>query len=193
LPLVVLDSVLQLQYFLGLDPDIITSCCGSLFSQSGGTVASSLVGLPLKPTMIVFYAGYAFLLTTSFLCIRTRKAFFRYFHSFLALALLFVSLAGVVSFISIYIYELPTHHCPFDILQQGYGFIGYLLYIPLFCGIFYGLLPGIFQPLKRIASLQQTVARNERSWIFISLGCLAIFVFISTYEVVSSNLTYISY
>lgn len=193
LPFIIVDSTLQLLYFLGLDPDIITSCCGSLFSQSGNGVASALSGLPVQPTMIVFYAGWALMFLVSLTCLFSGKAFFRYLHSLAAAALLFVAMAGIISFVSIYIYELPTHHCPFDILQQEYGYIGYLLYITLFCGVFYGLLPGIFQPLKKIASLKKALVRIERSWIMLSIGCTAGFAIIATYRVAASNLTYIFY
>lgn len=193
LPFIILDSLLQLQYFLGLDPDIITSCCGSLFSESGSGVASSLSGLPVKSTMIIFYIGCSLIFFTSFICFYSKKAIFRYFHSMVAAALLFLAMAGIISFVSIYIYELPTHHCPFDILQSGYGFIGYPLYISLFCGVFYGLLPGVFQPLKKILSLKETINRVERSWIFLSMGYMSIFVLTATYRIVSSNLIYISY
>ena len=193
LPFIIADSLLQLQYFLGLDPDIITSCCGSLFSSLGGGVGSSLSGLPVRPTMIVFYVGCGVILSTSFLCIYSHKAIFRYLHSFASAALLIVALAGIISFVSIYIYELPTHHCPFDILQGGYNFIGYPLYISLFCGVFFGLLPGVFQPLKRVVSLGETINKAERSWVFLSMGFLSLFFLITTYRIVSSNLTYISY
>ena len=42
-----------------------------------------------------------------------------------------VSLAAMVSFISPYVYEMPSHHCPFDVLQSGYHWIGYPLYLLL--------------------------------------------------------------
>jgi hypothetical protein len=192
-PFVVLDSLLQLHYFLGLDPDIITSCCGSLFSATGGGVAASLAGLPVKSTMIVFYASGSLFFVASILCLSSQKVIVRYIHSLAAAVFLFVALSGIVSFVSIYIYELPTHNCPFDILQSGYWFIGYPLYLTLFCSVFYGLLPGVFQPLKRVASLQETINRTERSWIVLSMGCLLIFAAIATYRVAASNLTYISY
>ena len=193
LPVIILDSVLQLRYFMGLDPDIITSCCGSLFSESDVSVASSLAGLPVLPTMIVFYAGFALLLLVAMFCLFTEKAFPRYLLSLLAAAFFFVTLASVVSFISMYIYELPTHHCPFDILQKGYGYIGYPFYISLFCGIFFGLLPGIFQPAKKIPSLRETVLQLERAWIVLSMSCLIIFVLITSYRIYSSKLTYFAY
>jgi hypothetical protein len=193
LPFIILDSLLQLQYFLGLDPDIITSCCGSLFSDSGGGVASSLAGMPVKSTMVIFYSGYCFMVIASLLCLFWNKAFLRYILSAFTAAFLFVALASVVSFISMYIYELPTHHCPFDIIQKEYGFIGYPLYVSLFLGIFFGLLPGIFQPVKRILTLQRIIHKFERSWIVSSMSCMAVFVLIATYRVITSNLTYFSY
>jgi len=192
LPIIVLDSLLQFLYFLGLDPDIITSCCGSLFSDSGVGVASSIAGLPVLPAMMVFYVGFTLVFVTLLLCLYSKKTFLRYLLSTFNAAFLFVALASVVSFISIYIYELPTHHCPFDIIQKEYSFIGYPLYISLFCGIFFGLLPGIFHPVKRILSLQRIVQKFERSWIVLSVSCIVIFVFISTYRVITSNLTYFS-
>jgi len=41
---------------------------------------------------------------------------------------------AILSFISVYFYELPTHHCPFCILQKEYGYVGYPLYLTLFGG-----------------------------------------------------------
>lgn len=166
---------------------------GFLFSQSGKGVASALSGLPVQSTMVGFYAGCALMLLASAACLFSGRAFFRYLHSLAAAALLFVTMAGMISFVSIYIYELPTHHCPFDILQQEYGYIGYLLYITLFCGVFYGLLPGIFQPLKNIASLQEALGRIERTWIMLAIGCISGFVSIATCQMAASNLTYIFY
>jgi len=193
LPFVLLDSYLQLKYFLGLDPDIITSCCGSLFNESDGSVASSMAGLPVQSTMIVFYSGSTIMLLVALFCLFRHEAFLRYLFSIIAALFLFVALASVVSFVSMYIYELPTHHCPFDIIQKGYNYVGYPLYISLFCGIFFGLLPGAFQPLKKNSSLQRIVRKAERSWLYVSLGSLAVFIGIATYEVISSNLTYFSY
>jgi hypothetical protein len=193
LPIIVLDSFLQFQYFLGLDPDIITSCCGSLFSDSRDSVASSIAGFPVLPAMILFYVDFILVLIVSLFCLFSKKTFLRYSLSAINGAFLFVALASVVSFISMYIYELPTHHCPFDIMQKEYTFIGYPLYISLFCAVFLGLLPGIFQPLKKIPSLQITVNKLERAWIIFSMSCMIIFVFISTYSVLTSNLSYFSY
>lgn len=188
-PLIALDLYLQAQYFLGLDPDIITSCCGSLFSESGTGAASTMAALPVRPTMVFFYAGIGLFFVAALCCLHSKRAFWRYVHSTLAAAVFVVALAAVVSFVSIYIYELPTHHCPFDILQEQYGFIGYPLYLSLFCGVFFGLLSGLFQPLKRIASLQVIIDDIERPLVYASLGSMAIFVVLVTCRVMISNLT----
>jgi len=113
----------------------------------------------------------------------------RYLQSAVSAAVLFLALAAVVSFVSPYIYELPTHHCPFDILQRRYSFIGYPLYISLFCGTFFGLLPGVFQPLKRLPSFEGIIDTIERKWVGGSMGCMLLFVTVVTYQVVVSNLT----
>jgi hypothetical protein len=190
LPLIVLDSLLQFYYFFGLDPDIITSCCGSLFSDAGTGAASSLAGLPVLPTMTAFYATSALIFTVSLFCLWSQKSFWRYLLAIFNAAFFFIALAAVVSFISMYIYELPTHHCPFDIMQKEYGFIGYPLYTSLFCGIFFGLLPGMFQPAMTIPSLQGIVNRLTRVWIIISVSFIAVFVLMTTYYISSSNLIY---
>lgn len=59
-----------------------------------------------------------------------------------------VSLAAIISFISVYIYELPTHHCPFCIVMEEYGYIGYLLYLPLFGAAVTGMGIGVLLPFR---------------------------------------------
>jgi hypothetical protein len=193
LPVIGLDLFLQTYYFIGLDPDIITSCCGSLFSKSGIGVASSMSALPVKSTMVVFYIGVILFFAVSSFCLYSKRASLRYLQSAFSVTLLFLALAAVVSFVSLYIYELPTHHCPFDIFQRRYSFIGYPLYISLFCGTFFGLLPGVFQPLKRLPSLKRTIDSIERKWVVVSMGGIAIFVVLATYPVLFSNLALNSY
>lgn len=188
LPLLLLlagaDLALQLSYFLGLDPAVITSCCGALFSGSGDTVASGLASLPVRPTMAAFY-GSALLLAGLGLWSRaSRAALPRFALTAAAAAFFVVSCASVISFISPYIYELPTHHCPFDILQGNYSHIGYLLYGSLFPATLFGILPGIFHPLKKRPSLTEGIERAERRWILFMLLGLGLFVIISSLPII---------
>jgi hypothetical protein len=188
LPVIGLDLFLQTSYFLGLDPDIITSCCGSLFSESSRGVARSMSALPVKSTMVIFYTSIILFFVTSISCLFSKRGLLRYLQSAASAAVFFIALAAVVSFISLYIYELPTHHCPFDILQKRYSFIGYPLYISLFCSTFFGFLPGCFQPLKKNALLGKSINNIERKWLSSSIVCMLIFISIATYQVIFSNL-----
>ena len=95
-----------------------------------------------------------------------------------------VSCASVIAFISPYFYELPTHHCPFDILQGNYSYLGYPLYASLFPAALFGVLPGFFHPLKRRPSLREEIARAERKWILLMLITLGAFVALSSMPVV---------
>ncbi len=187
-PVIAADLYFQLRYFLGLEPEIITSCCGSLFGDQGTTVASGLAGLPVAPMMRLFYGAIVFYGATGILCLFQKTSAWRYLLSILAALFFFVAMASIISFISLYIYELPTHHCPFDILQKGYGFIGYPMYLTLFCGVLFGLLPGLFQPLKKISSLKEEIKQAERKWVISSLVFMLLFVAISSWPILFGNL-----
>ena len=61
------------------------------------------------------------------------SASWRWYGRATASALAFAAtIAGILSFVSLYVYEHPNHHCPFCILKPEYGYQGYLLYLPLF-------------------------------------------------------------
>ena len=188
-PLFALDLYLLVRYFIGLEPVVIPSCCGSLFGDSGDRVASALASFPVIPMMVVFYGGTALFFLISGLCLYSKKGVLRYALSGVSAGLLFVSIASVISFISVYHYELPTHHCPFDILQAGYHFVGYPLYVGMFGGTFFGILPGCFQGLKRIGSLHATICALEKTWVRMSIGFQLVFVFVSSYPVLTGEFT----
>ena len=56
-PLLLTETIMQAKYFLGLNPEIITSCCGSLFTADTKGVASEIISLPHSIMEIVFYAA----------------------------------------------------------------------------------------------------------------------------------------
>ncbi len=192
-PLVALELYLQAVYFLGLRPEVITSCCGSLFTDGGNGIAAELAGLPVKPMMIVFYGTGLLFLAAALPCLRWKAASLRVAFSFLAGLFFLITIAAVVSFISLYIYQLPTHHCPFDILQKNYGFIGYPLYLALFGGTLFGLMPGLFQPLKRFASLEPDFRRLEKKWILLAVLFTAFFLVIVSWPIMFGHFSLVEY
>jgi len=189
LPLFFIETALQWSYFLGLKPNIITSCCGALFSESGTGLSSSISSLPIRPVMIAFYTGIFALLATGVLFLRWRTPSFRYLFSFFSLGVLLFSPVAIITFISLYFYELPTHHCPFDILQDGYHYVGYPLYITLFTGTYFGMLPGILSPFARITSLHGIITSSEKKWILKALFFITAFLMIASWKIIFSDFT----
>jgi hypothetical protein len=186
---IVVDSYLQLKYFMGLKPNIIVSCCGSLFNEGEGGIASSLSSLPAKPLMITFYMTAGVFLVNAILSLWLQKSIFKYMLAILSFAFFVVSIASIISFISLYFYEIPTHHCPFDIIQKDYDFIGYPLYITLFGGAFFGMATGIAEQYKKIASLQAIINKAQRKWIILSILMILTFIAISSWPVIFSSFT----
>jgi hypothetical protein len=171
-PLFLLETGLQLAYFANLKADVITSCCGSLFSAGSQTVASDLAGLPAVVMMPLFYGAVLLSIVSAFWFYFRRSG--GYLLSALSVAVLIISLASLISFISLYYYELPTHHCPFCILQKEYGYIGYFLYATLLAGTISGIGIGILMPFRHVASLQVEVVKTHKllSIVFIIMTLL---------------------
>ncbi|MBP1766174.1 MAG: conserved rane protein of unknown function [Candidatus Aminicenantes bacterium] len=185
-PLVLAETVLQANFFLRLKPDLVTSCCGSLFSLGGGSLASDLASLPLTPMKIAFFSSL-------FLCLALGLVFYKTGRGgvlFAALSggMVIVTVLSILSFVSIYIYELPTHHCPFCLLQAAYKSIGYPIYIALFGGGISGLGVGVLTPFRRTPSLSSVIPGLQRKLAVVALVCFSTLGAIIIIELAVSNL-----
>ena len=116
-----------------------------------------------------------------------RKGRGGYLFSSISAVTFFVSLASVLSFISVYFYELPTHHCPFCLLQKEYGYIGYPLYIILFGGGIFGMGTGALMPFREIRSLSGTVPAIQKRLALGSIILFFLFAAIVTFRMVFSS------
>ena len=81
---------------------------------------------------------------------------------------LMVSYYAVVYFFGTYVYELPTHQCPFCMLQSEYHYVGYLIWVSLLLGTFFGINSSILKLLLN---------KEIKSVYNISLVFNALFVF----------------
>lgn len=179
-PFILLETLVQGAYFLTLDAQVITSCCGSIFSSDANGVGAAFTGLPSIPTKVAFYgtllltggAGYAFL--------RWGQSWMGVLFSLLSLAAFVVSLAALISVISVYFYQLPTHHCPFCILQREYRYVGYPLYACLLVGVAAGTGVGVLMPARGIASLGAVWVSVERRLTMVTLISYLAFAVIAT-------------
>ena len=185
-PFIVAEAVLQAAYFAKLRPDVITSCCGSLFSSGQNSLAGDLAALPPGPMMIAFYTSLV-LLAAAGLRYRFSGRGGRLFSLFSVAAFLVFALS-LLSFISLYYYELPTHHCPFCMLQREYGYIGYLLYGCLLGGVVCGAGVGLLAPFRRIKSLICIIPVINRKLAVAAMACYFLFAFVSTWQILTAHL-----
>ena len=185
-PLILVEAAFQTAFFLRLKPDITTSCCGSLFSSAGNVRITDLAALPVSPMKAVFAVVLFLTLAAGvFFLLRRRGA---YVFAALAGSSLVVSLLAILSFISLYIYELPSHPCPFCILQSAYGFLGYPIYAALFGGGLCGLGVGLLQPFRKTESLARVFPAFQRRLALASLLLWLVFAALAGYRIAVSNL-----
>jgi len=138
--LFVVEIILETLMFLNIDITSVVDCCGAIFSTNDDTYLSLVLSMPHSLLLTLFYGNFILMYIVSKL---TQAKLF----SFLNLTFIFIALISLVAFFGTYIYELPSHHCPFCLLQQDYSYVGYLLYGVLFVGTFEGLVIG-FIPFK---------------------------------------------
>lgn len=180
-----LETVLLTNYFLSMSPDVITSCCGTLFSEDTLSIAGEIASLSPYITKTLFYGSLWFTLITGVRFYFTEKD--ARLFSYLSMWLLFFSLISIISFISVYFYELPTHHCPFCLLQKEYDYIGYTIYACLFIAGIAGGGVGVIDRYKGLQSLQDIIPRLQKRLTLVSMVGYAIFAAISIYPMVFSD------
>jgi hypothetical protein len=157
IPLFALSLWLQLSYFLGLKADVITSCCGSMFSTDAPTLASEMSALEPKPALLGFYGTTLAAIALGGWHWRDKDNISGYATGLGSLAAFLAGIAGILAFISLYIYEHPNHHCPFCILKPDYDYRGYWLYIPLFAAAATGMSAGVLRLFAGRPSLARVV------------------------------------
>lgn len=189
-PLAAAVLYLQFNYFIRLEADVITSCCGSLFSEEADTVASEVSALAPARAMSVFYAtlGGAILLAAWHWKSGGHRLWSGLAVGTASVAAFFAALAGVVAFVSLYIYEHPHHHCPFCILKPEYGYQGYLLYIPLFAAAAAGLAAGVLRMFGGRPSLATLAPQASARLAGIAAAGFVLFMLVASVMVLRSNL-----
>jgi hypothetical protein len=185
-PLVWLEAGVQLAFFLNLDPAVIVSCCGALFSPAGQGVAAEVSSLPPAWGLILLYG--AALPTLAAAGWARRQAGAGLPLAGMTLVHFGLALVALVSVIALYIYEHPHHHCPFCILKGGHDFIGYALYLPLFAATAWALTAGVIAPWRDHASLRALVPGEIRRLAGRSLLGLLLFHAIAAGAMLGSGL-----
>ena len=123
---ILIEYILSWLYFTNINTTQVVSCCSVIYGKVGGGVPFGLDNFKLLTLFALF-----------FILILLSLWLANYVVVFIsALAFLIVSYYSVVYFFGTYIYELPTHKCPFCMLQHYYYYVGYLVWGLLFGGVF---------------------------------------------------------
>ncbi|MBA3005124.1 MAG: hypothetical protein KJ900_16100 [Proteobacteria bacterium] len=190
-PFLIAETSVQAGYLLGLRPNIITSCCGTLFSTDAKTVMSEFLALPRLLSEAAFFLSAPITVALGlYVYLRSKGA---YLFSIVSFIHFLISIGALISFISIYFYELPTHHCPFCILHPEYGYVGYPMYLAILVSAVSGLGTGIINPFRNIASLCNVIPRIQKRLALISILSNSAFVLIAGYGILFSNLSMAAY
>jgi len=131
--LLLVEILLEFYTFYNFETDKLVSCCGTLYSSSSTSMVSTLFAIDNAVLVSVFYINFALLVLFYFL-----KS--KYLYALSNLTFIIVSIISLIMFFGTYIYQLPSHHCPFCYLQSDYYYVGYLIYTVLFLGTFFGLV-----------------------------------------------------
>ncbi|RJR42030.1 MAG: hypothetical protein C4576_16825 [Desulfobacteraceae bacterium] len=177
-------TLLQFFYFAGMRADVITSCCGTLFSIDSKTITGELAALPVNAAKVMFFMGVALTIRTGLQFILKGNGAATF--SLLASGTMIAGLLAVISFVSVHYYELPTHHCPFCLLQNEYHFVGYPLYFSLFLGGISGMGVGAVERNRTPCSSDGFVVIQLRLTM-LSIACFVLFSGIAAYPMLFSD------
>jgi hypothetical protein len=126
------ELVTETLMFTAIDPAKIVSCCGALYSSNATSYISEFFIIDTQVLLGLFYGN--FILLAMFYFSKNRFA-----YGIFGVLFLIISIISLIVWFGTYIYELPTHHCPFCFLQKDYYYIGYAIYTTLFLGTFYAV------------------------------------------------------
>lgn len=129
--LIILETTLDILYLSNISTKEPVMCCSVIF---GSNAVGNKIPFNLSISMLIGLFYLTFLLTI-FSNIQKQKFINFIINTFF----LYISYYAMTYFFSTYIYQLPTHQCPFCMLQKEYFFVGYLIWTTLFLGTFFGI------------------------------------------------------
>jgi len=122
--LTLVETILTYLNFYSIDPTAVVTCCSSIYSATSDG-ASAILSIKPFHAFYIFIASYVLLLSSLFI----KKP---QYIAISSIIFFFSGTLNLILFTSTYIYELPSHKCPYCILQIEYHYVGYLFYIAMF-------------------------------------------------------------
>lgn len=128
-PVLLSEAAFLAGFLIRFDHRIIAACCSLQFTPSSGDWFGTLSALAPIPAAFLYFGSVGL---ACFVCLAGIIRGKAGVPAILAgLWLPAAALAGITGFVAPYYYELPTHHCPFCLLQAPYHGVGYALYAAL--------------------------------------------------------------
>jgi len=176
-PFLITEITIQTLYLQGLHPDIITSCCGVVFTKPDLSILGFSQGMASFSSVVVFYCGCLFLLLLAWKCIP-------FYHSLLAIGSVLLFPAGlwiVTTFVSPYVYAMPHHRCPFCLLHIEYDFVGYPLFLFLYLASFSGMSVALLEVFRKHTDLKEAIVGQQKNLRMLLSTSLVLFILLSLY------------
>ena len=165
--LCLIELVLDFTFLSKIPTTEPVSCCSVIFGVNN--INSKIpFNLSIPLLLCLFYLLYLLTLFTNVL----KQNLLNLISN---LMFLYIAYYSVTYFFSTYVYQLPTHQCPFCMLQSSYYYIGYFIWGTLFLGIFFSIASFI---------LNIIIDKNVDYTYKYSIIFNSIFVFICTFYVV---------
>jgi len=135
--LITVELSLEILFLTNISTQTPVLCCSTIYKAVDDTRALPF-NLSILQLITLFYLLYLLLIIFAYLKKRVMLFTFCLFY-------IYITYYAVVYFFSTYVYELPTHKCPFCILQSDYYYIGYFIFTSLFIATFYALSATIYK------------------------------------------------
>lgn len=182
----VTENVVQVRYFADLDPQVLTSCCATVFGEGAGGLGAEFASLPAPTSRALFFAALAATLGAGWHTLRSRRP--PRLYALLSILLGAAAIAAVVSWVAPGFYELPTHHCPFCLLSAEYGFVGYPLYLSLAMAVVAGLGSGTVHGLRALDPVESIAPAEEHRLCALSMTGFGLFSLITLWPTAAMGL-----
>lgn len=137
--LLILEFYLVALYFSNISLETPVACCSIIYGTSD-------IGSKIPFNLDMISLGLVFFIISILLFVSNLNAN-KVLSFILGILFLYFGYYFVLHIVGIYIYELPTHICPFCMLQKEYNFIGYPLWLSLFLSSFFAMAPLILNIL----------------------------------------------
>lgn len=178
-PLVGLKLILLVLFATNLSPGVITSCCGSVFSESSSSLGGAIAGISPKIILTVF-SGIIFVLGILMLKetakTLSKSKLFAWVEIIVWSAFFVVAVMTIISFMSTYIYQLPTHKCPFCLLKGEYYTIGIPIYLGLLMATGAGISKGTLRCYQNSQLLGGELVHFHKKLKYLALAGIILFI-----------------